>query len=281
MTVEYDLSGNVAFVTGAARGMGRAHAVGFAESGADVVAVDLGAGGSSGEGQYELAAESDLRETVELVEAEGQEALGFPVDVREESQVAEAVDAALDAFGGIDVLVNNAGVFNLGEVPEMPESKWDQVVDTNLKGVWLCSKHVSRHMIDRGDGGKIVNIASVGGLGGFPEAAHYSGSKHGVIGLTRSMALEFLEHDINVNAVCPGSVATRIILGIPENLGDDVWDSITDVTGAFNVKSHVTEGEDVPMDPREITKAVLWLSSPDADFVNGVALPVDTGYSAK
>ena len=279
--VEYDFDGDVAFVTGAARGMGRAHAVGFAESGADVVAIDLGSEEPSGDGQYELAAESDLQETVELIEDEGQEGLGLPVDVRDEAQVERAVEEALDTFGKIDVLVNNAGVFNLGTVPELDESTWDQVVDTNLKGVWLCSKHVSRHLIDRGEGGKIVNVSSVGGLGGFPEAAHYSGSKHGVIGLTRSMALEFLEHDINVNAVCPGSVATRIILGIPENLGDDVWDSITDVTGAFNVRSDAKEGEDVPMDPREITKAVLWLSSPDADYVNGVALPVDTGYSAK
>lgn len=279
--VEYDFSDTVAFVTGAARGMGRAHAVGFAEHGANVTAIDIGDGGVSGEGQYELAEESDLHETVEQCEAHDQDAIGLAVDIREEDAVEHAVQETLDTFGRIDVLVNNAGVFNLGKTPEMDESKWDQVIDTNLKGLWLCTKHVSRHMIDRGAGGRIVNISSVGGLGGFPEAAHYAGSKHGVIGFTRSLALEFLEHDINVNAVCPGSVATRIILGIPENLGDDVWDSITAVTGAFNVKSHVKEGEDVPMDPRHIANAVLWLSSEDAEYVNGVALPVDTGYSAK
>ncbi|MEF8857569.1 MAG: SDR family NAD(P)-dependent oxidoreductase, partial [Halolamina sp.] len=147
---EYDFSGQVAFVTGAGRGQGRSHAQHYASHGADVVLTDICENIETN--PYELSTTDDLEETASIVEDAGQEALTIEMDVRNEDEVEAAVDDAVEEFGKIDILANNAGIFNAADMTEMDEQQWDEMIDTNLKGVWLCAKHVGQHFIDRGDG---------------------------------------------------------------------------------------------------------------------------------
>ena len=194
---EYDFGGKVAFVTGAAHGQGESHAVTYAEHGASVVAVDVP--GDIDTVAYPQGTREELDETVEAVEAQGQDAIAVEADVRDEDQVEAAVDAALDAFGHIDFLANNAGILSSDLLVELDERKWDQMLDTNLKGVWLCSKHVGKHFIERGEGGKIVTTSSTGGTrGSLGRAGHYGAAKWGVRGLTKTLALELADYGVNV-----------------------------------------------------------------------------------
>jgi SDR family mycofactocin-dependent oxidoreductase len=272
--VTYDFEGSVAFVTGAGRGQGRSHAVAYAEHGADVVVTDIAHNVETN--PYDLSTSDDLAETASLVEAEGQEALTVEMDVRKEAEVEAAVEEALDEFGRIDILANNAGIFNAADMTEMPEQQWDEMIDTNLKGVWLCAKHVGKHFIDRGDGGKIVSTSSAAGLVGTPSAGHYVATKHGVIGLTKTLALELAEYDVNVNAVCPTGVHTQMIAGFSEAYGEELMEEM----GAFSGPWSVFEGVEM-IDSEDISEAYMWLSSDAARYVTGIALPVDAGMTAK
>jgi len=269
----YDFSGQVVFVTGAGRGQGRSHAVAYAEHGADVVVTGLSRGIETS--QYPLATADDLDETVRRVEATGQRALRLRVDVRDEAEVEAAVDEALDEFGRIDVLANNAGIWNVTDLVEMDERRWDELVDSNLKGAWLCAKHVGNHFIDRGEGGRIVSTASTAGLVGSKGSGHYAAAKHGVVGLTKALALELAEYDVTVNAVAPTGVATPMIDGILETVGEAALASVSDASGSMNVL------DEQLIDPRDVTEAYLWLSSDAARYVTGVTLPVDAGMLAK
>jgi len=271
---EYDFSGQVAFVTGAAHGQGRSHAQHYAKYGADVVVTDVG---QNLEGvPYDMGTTDELAETASLVEDEGQDALAIQVDVRDEAQVQAAVEEALDEFGRIDILANNAGIWPASEMTEMDEQLWDVVVDTVLKGVWLPSKHVGKHFIDRGDGGKIVSTSSTAGLVGAPGAGHYVAAKHGVIGLTKTLALELAEYDVNVNAVCPTALDSPGMNNYIEAYGPEMLEEMGELTGPMNV---FEPGEMI--EPRDITEAYLWLSSDAARYVTGIALPVDAGATAK
>jgi len=272
---EYDFSGKVAFISGGARGQGREHARLYARNGADVVVGDICE--NIGSNPYELGTREELEETVSIVEDEGQEALAVEMDVRNEDDVEAAVDAALEEFGRIDFLANNAGIFTASEVTEMSEEMWDDMLDVNLKGVWLCSKHVGKHMIERGSGGKIISTASVAGEVGFEFCGHYVAAKHGVAGLTKTLALELAEYDINVNAVAPSSVDTPMIDGFVEAYGEEMIESMVETTGPMNVFTP----EDGQYGPEEISKAYMWLSSKDAKYVTGTTLDVDTGHTAK
>ncbi|WP_254538386.1 SDR family NAD(P)-dependent oxidoreductase [Halomarina litorea] len=261
----YDFEGKVAFVTGAARGQGRSHAVEFAKSGADVAVGDLRTDGG-------------LAETAELVEAEGQESLALEVDVSQLEAVRRAVDRIEDRFGQIDILVNNAGVWEVADPFEVDESTWDRTLDVNLKGAWLCAAEVANRMAEQSSGGAIVNISSVAGLVGFPGSVHYSASKHGIVGLTKTMAIEYASHGINVNAVCPGSVNTQMMRqGLADAQAQDTPPDFTGIAGSFNL----FDEEDNPLTERDISEAVLWLSSEASKYVTGVTLPVDAGFSAK
>ncbi|AOW79425.1 short-chain dehydrogenase/reductase SDR [Halodesulfurarchaeum formicicum] len=271
--VEYDFNGQVAFVTGAARGQGRSHAVAYAENGADVVVTDICEDVETSD--YPLSSREDLEKTAELVEEEGQEALVIEMDVRDDAEVQAAVEKAVDHFGHIDILANNAGIWNLDFLHEMSEEKWDEMIDIDLKGVWLPSKYVAQHMVERGEGGKIVSTASTAGHGASYRGGHYTAAKHGVVGLTRSLAIELGEYGINVNCVSPTGIDSPMTRMLIEEHGQDSIDELEEYTGKWNV---MDEG---PVEPRDVSEAYLWLSSDAARYVTGSALPVDAGLMAK
>jgi SDR family mycofactocin-dependent oxidoreductase len=272
--VEYDFDGKVAFVTGAGHGQGRSHAQHYAKHGADVVVTDICENIETN--PYDLSTSDELEETASMVEDEGQESLAIEMDVRKADEVAAAVDEAVDHFGHIDILANNAGIFNAADMTEMPEQQWDEMIDTNLKGVWLCSKHVGQHFVERGDGGKIVTTSSAAGLVGSPSAGHYVATKHGVLGLTKTLALELAEYDVNVNAVCPTGVQTPMIAGFSEAYGEEMMEEMGQFSGPWSV----FEGVEM-IEATDISEAYMWLSSDAARYVTGIGLPVDAGMTSK
>lgn len=258
---QYDFSEKVAFVTGAARGQGQSHSVGYAKHGADVVVTDV----------------QDVSETVSNVEEQGQDALALELDVSDSSSVRAAVEAAVSEFGHIDILANNAGIASVSETVDMDEEMWDATIDVNLKGVWLCAKHVGKHMIDNGIEGKIVSTSSTQGLVGSPGWAHYAAAKHGVIGVTKTLAIEYGDYGINVNAVCPTSVKTPIIGELVEQTSAEELSRMSQIGGPMSL----LDKEGQMIEPEDVTEAFLWLSSEGADQVTGTALKVDAGFTAK
>jgi NAD(P)-dependent dehydrogenase (short-subunit alcohol dehydrogenase family) len=272
---EYDFSGQTVFVTGGARGIGRSHVLEFARSGANVAVVDL----PEDKGlAYETGDSDQAAEVAAQVDEMSGDAIAIGADVSEEQQVEDAVQTAVDEFGQIDVLVNNAATFPVEELVEMDEETWDVVLDTNLKGTWLCAKHVGQHMIERGEGGKIVNTSSTSGLKGIPAGlGHYVASKHGVIGLTKTLALELAEHEINVNAVCPSTTESEGIEEMVKTYGEaSLVENGSALAGPFNI---FEPGETIPAE--EISNAVMWLADESTPHVTGIALPVDAGFTAK
>ncbi|MEN3320130.1 MAG: hypothetical protein V7643_3532 [Mycobacterium sp.] len=251
----YDFSGQVAFVTGASSGMGLATSHAFAEAGAAVVMADINP--------------QTLKAETETLIAAGHQVLGVECDVTDETSVADAVRAAVDAFGRLDMAFNNAGI----QVPpcdaaDEPADQFDRVNAINLRGVWACMKHELAQMRAQGSGA-IVNCSSLGGLVGLPGRAAYHASKHGVLGLTSSAALEYAPRGIRINAVCPGTIATPMVTDMI-----DKGELDTDEAIANQPINRLGQ-------PEEIAAAVLWLCSPGASFVIGVALPVDGGYTAR
>ncbi|MFL6086775.1 MAG: glucose 1-dehydrogenase [Mycobacterium sp.] len=251
----YDFSGQVAFVTGASSGMGLATSHAFAEAGAAVVMADINP--------------QTLKAETETLIAAGHQVLGDECDVSDETSVADAVRAAVDAFGRLDMAFNNAGI----QVPpcdaaDEPADQFDRVNAINLRGVWACMKHELAQMRAQGSGA-IVNCSSLGGLVGLPGRAAYHASKHGVLGLTSSAALEYAPRGIRINAVCPGTIATPMVTDMI-----DKGELDTDEAIANQPINRLGQ-------PEEIAAAVLWLCSPGASFVIGVALPVDGGYTAR
>jgi NAD(P)-dependent dehydrogenase (short-subunit alcohol dehydrogenase family) len=271
--VIYDFSGAVVLVTGAARGMGRDIARRFAGFGAAVVASDV-AGHVDALG-YETAGSPDLEATVGEIRSAGAEAHAAAADVRDEEQVAALVDETVERYGRLDILVNNAGVYTGAPVTELTEAQWDAAVDTNLKGPFLCAKHAARHMKSREGGGRIITVSSTSALVGIPNQASYQSSKHGVVGLTRTLALELAPSEVTVNTVCPTVVYTPM-LDYLMKMGAAYFQEVGRLCGA----STVFPGLDA-LEVRDVSEAVLWLASPAARYVTGIALPVDGGFTCK
>ncbi|HLH68469.1 MAG TPA: mycofactocin-coupled SDR family oxidoreductase [Candidatus Dormibacteraeota bacterium] len=265
------LTGRAALVTGAARGQGRAHALALARAGAEVLACDLCR--SVPTVPYSLALPEDLEETARLVRAEGRRCLSRMVDAADPEAMWRVVREAEAELGGIDVVCANAGVISFGRAWELSEEQWDDVVRTNLKGAWATCKAVVPGMIERGRGGSIVLVSSAAGLRGYPGIAHYVASKHGVVGLMRSLAIELAPYGIRVNCVLPGGVRTP--MGTAEAMGR--WlEAEPEAARALAALLTVDLVE-----PEDVSAAVVWLASEAARFVTGVALPIDAGVQLR
>lgn len=246
--------GRVALVTGASSGIGRATALAFAERGASVVLADVNA--------------EEGEETARRVVAAGGHALFVEADVSKATDVAALLEATERGYGRLDFAFNNAGIEGvLATTIDTSEDNWDRVLDVNLKSAWLCMKHELPIMLERRRGA-IVNCSSIAGLVGFANSPAYVASKHGMIGLTKTTALEVAANGVRVNAVCPGVIRTAM------------------VNRAVAQRPELEEGllASTPMGrlgaPDEIARAVLWLCSDEASFVTGAALPVDGGWVA-
>lgn len=273
--VEYDFTGDVVLITGGARGQGRSHALGFAKAGANVVLVDTPPKLESV--YYAMASDEDLERTAQECRDLGVQAVPVTADVRDSAQVKAAVDTAIEQFGKIDVLVCNAGIASLFEVADMPEEAWDELIDINLKGVFLSCKHAAKHMI-AARSGSIVVTGSIHCFTGVPAAAHYVASKHGVSGFCKALALELAPAGVRVNYVCPTAVNTAMVDAMLDpRVPEDFGERMVGLTGSWN---QLQEGAP-PLEPIEITQAVLWLASDSSQFVTGAPLIVDAGFTAK
>jgi NAD(P)-dependent dehydrogenase (short-subunit alcohol dehydrogenase family) len=255
MNPTYDFTDRVAFVTGAGSGIGLATARAFAEAGAAVTLADVNH-------DQVHAAERELRDA-------GHRVLAVQCDVSDEDQVARAVTSTVDAFGSLDLAYNNAGIQSpMTDAADETAELFDRVNGINLRGIWASMKHELAQMRAQGSGA-IVNWSSLGGLVGLPGRAAYHASKHGVIGLTRSAALEYAPRGIRINAICPGTIETPMVTQMIESGDLD--------------RDHAAADQPIGRlgTAQEMAAAVLWLCSPGASFVVGVALPVDGGYTAR
>lgn len=264
------LDGKVAFITGAARGQGRTFCLTLAHEGADIAALDICH--DLDYPHYSLGTREQLDEVVAEVKQLGRHAVLLVADVRVEGEVQAAVERTMSEFHHIDILVNNAAIAGMLPFWEISEAQWDAVINTNLKGGWFTAKHIAPAMIAQRSG-KIVNISSVAGAKGQVNVAHYAAAKHGLVGLTRTMAIELAPYHINVNVILPGTVASPMLDGLAEELGitpDDIH--------ATFLPSQLFQQV---IQPQDVAEAVLWLVSDQARFVTGAAIPVDAGWLTK
>ena len=251
----YDFDGKVAFVTGAGSGIGLATARAFAEAGASVALADVNA----------AAAEA----AADAIRADGRKAIALACDVSVEAEVERAVRQTVGTFGSLDAAFNNAGLqFSAAETADASGENFDRVIAVNLRGMWTCMKYELQQMRAQGSGA-IVNCSSVCGLIGIPGRADYHASKHGVIGMTRTAALEYASRGIRINAVCPGTIDTPLVATILEN--DE-----SALEGILRNQPIGRLGR-----PEEVASVVLWLCGPGASFVIGHALAVDGGWTAQ
>jgi SDR family mycofactocin-dependent oxidoreductase len=273
------LEDKVAFITGAARGQGRSHAVRLAAEGADIIAVDLcDQVGSVG---YPLATPEDLAETVRQVEALDRRIVATQADVRDYTGLKNAVDEGVAQLGRLDIVAANAGILSHGTAAELDENSWQDMIDINLTGVWHTAKAAIPHLIAGGRGGSVILTSSGVVMKGTPNFAHYVSAKHGIVGLMRTLALELAPHSIRVNSLHPTSVDTGMVRNsetlrlFRPDLENPTVDDAADSFQAMNV---------LPLrwvEPVDVSNALLFLASDEARYITGVALPVDAGYAIK
>jgi NAD(P)-dependent dehydrogenase (short-subunit alcohol dehydrogenase family) len=251
-----DFVGKVVFVTGAANGIGRATALAFAREGASVVAADV--------------ADDPNQETVGMIEAQGGRAVAVQCDVTRVEDVKAALAKTVEAFGRLNFAFNNAGIEPSKPAPtaEYEDEEWNRIIDINLRGVFLCMKHEIPLILKQG-GGAIVNTSSGAGIIGIKSSPAYTAAKHGVIGLTRSSALDYAAHNIRINAVCPGYIDTPMM------------DRFTGGTPEGRAKVITEEPIGRMGKPEEIAAAVVWLCSDAAAFVIGHAMVLDGGQTVQ
>ncbi|KBZ64380.1 mycofactocin-coupled SDR family oxidoreductase [Mycobacterium colombiense] len=265
------LAGRVAFVTGAARGQGRSHCVRLARAGADVVAIDA-CGPVAANNGYPASTPEDLAETTSLVESEGRKMLAAQVDVRDAAGQQRIVDEAITQFGRLDIVVANAGVLNWGRLWEISAQQWQDVLDTNLTGVWNTIKATVPAMIRAGNGGSIITISSAAGVKAVPGCGHYCASKFGVVGLTNSLAVELGGYGIRVNSVHP--------YGTDTPMGNDpsMWQLFADNQTYIHSFSPGALPTDSLADPNLVSDIVVWLAGDASSLVTAAQIPADKGY---
>jgi len=273
-----DFTNRVALVTGAARGQGRSHAVALAERGADIVICDRCE--DSDAVAYPLSTKDDLEETVRLVEATGRRCISVQADTADRSAIEALVRRAEEELGRIDIAIANAGVSAAAPVQDLPDSQWSEVIGTNLTGVFHTVAAVAPGMIERGYG-RIVTIASMLGRAAAPGQAAYCASKWGVIGMTKSAALDLAPHGITVNAVAPGNISTPMVHNdalyrmMRPDLENPTRADIEPIFASLH-------GQPVPfLEPEEVTHAVLFLAAEASAHITGTVMSVDAGAAAR
>jgi SDR family mycofactocin-dependent oxidoreductase len=272
------VEGKVAFITGAARGQGRSHAIRLAEEGADIIAVDLEE--QVGSVPYGMSTPDDMAQTVKEVEALDRRIVATKADVRDYEALKKALDDGVAELGHVDIVSANAGIFSFSD-GELPEQTWQDVIDVNLTGVWHTTKAAIPHLIEQGTGGSIILTSSTAGLKAYAHFAHYVSAKHGVVGLMRTLAQELAPNFIRVNSVHPTSVRTPMVendatyrLFRPDLENPTEADAMEAFTAINALPIAFVE-------PRDISNAVLFLASDEARYITGVTLPVDAGFLVK
>ena len=279
VTVGGALEGKVAFITGAARGQGRSHAIRLAKEGADIIAIDICAPVDDTI-TYPLPTSADLAETVRLVEAEGRKILAREIDIRDLAAQQQVVADGVAQFGRLDVVIANAGVLSWGRLFEMPEEQWDSVIGVNLSGTWRTIRAAVPAMIEAGNGGSIVIVSSSAGLKATPGNGHYAASKFGLVGLTNALALEVGEFGIRVNSIHPYSIDTPMIE--PEAMAE-IFSKYPQYLHSFApmpykpVALDGAEGLQAFMTPEEVSDVVAWLAGPGSGTISGSQIAVDRG----
>jgi SDR family mycofactocin-dependent oxidoreductase len=273
------LEGRVAFVTGAARGQGRAHAVRLAAEGADIVAIDI-CGPVSDTITYPPATSEELAETASAVEAKGRKVLAREVDIRDLAAQQQVVADAIEQFGRLDVVVANAGVLSWGRMFEMSEEQWDSVIDVNLNGTWRTIRAAVPAMIEAGNGGSIIVVSSSAGLKATPGNSHYAASKHGLVAITNSLALEVGEFGIRVNSIHPYSIGTPMVE--PEAMME-IFGKYPTYIHSFSpmpfhpVNHQGKKGLQEFMTAEEVSDVVAWLAGDGSATISGSQIAVDRG----
>jgi SDR family mycofactocin-dependent oxidoreductase len=273
------VAGKVAFITGAARSQGRSHAIRLAQEGADIIAVDI-AGPVDSVTAYPMATEEDLAETVRQVEALDRRIVARKADVRDPRALKAALDDGVAQLGKLDIVCANAGIFQTQPSLGLEDKDWQETIDINLTGVWNTVKVALPHLIAN-KGGSIVLTSSVAGLKAIPNAIHYGAAKHGVIGIMRTVAVEFAQHGIRANSVHPTSVNTIMVQN------ESVWglfDPANPHPTRESAEAIFTTTNTLPVpwvEPIDISNAVLFLASDEARYITGVTLPVDAGSMLK
>jgi (+)-trans-carveol dehydrogenase len=265
------------FITGAAHGMGRAHALAFAREGAQLVLCDACRQYSTV--PYPLAQPEELASLASEIKQMGRPVLAAEVDVTDLSAMQQLAERAQHELGAIDIVVANAGVYSFAPSWELTEEQWDETVNIDLKGVWITCKVCIPQMLSRRSG-KIICISSTAGLKGMANLAHYVAAKHGVLGLVKTLAIELAPHNINVNAVCPTSVDTAMLRN------QALYDVFAGGSGPLATHEYMLElmnqlnlfPDRGLLPPEAISAAVLWLASDEARHLTGCALPIDAGY---
>jgi SDR family mycofactocin-dependent oxidoreductase len=275
------VEGKVAFITGAARGQGRSHAIRLAQEGADIIAVDI-------EGQidsvpYGMGTAEDMAETVRQVEALDRRIVASKADVRDYAQLKSALDAGVAELGRLDIVSANAGIFSFGTLEDLEDDVWQDMLDVNLTGVWHAAKAAIPHLKAGGNGGSIILTSSDAGLFAMENIGHYVSAKHGVVGLMRTLALELAPHFIRVNSIHPTTVNTDMIQNSAayELFAPDLAPEER-TAEMLAPRFQTINALPIPwVDPVDISNAVLWLASDEARYVTGVTLPVDAGALVK